>query len=262
MKILEIDAGNTRLKWRLLEQTQQKKETIKSGAALAVEKKAMLPEEFQQQIHALHVADPGAIEVVRASNVRGATFAKALSGFCEELLSVAVDFALVRQNHAGLQNSYQLPTALGVDRWLAMLAAYKSSQQAVCVIDCGSAMTVDLVSANGLHEGGFIVPGLQLMKLSLGEHTAELGYRPEDDFALEPGKSTAEAINHGILTMVLGMLEHVHDKWGADKNWYLCGGDAALLASFIDWPHQLMPELVMDGLAIACGKPGASTDYS
>lgn len=256
MKILEIDAGNTRLKWRLLKQTQQIKETIKSGVVLANAKNALIPEVFQQQMQALNVDDPNTIKVVRASNVRGAAFANALSAFCAELFSAAVDFALVRQNHAGLQNSYQLPTALGVDRWLAMLAAYQFSQAAVCVIDCGSAITVDFVSADGRHEGGFIVPGLQLMKLSLGEHTADLGFRPENDFAIEPGKSTAEAINHGVLTMALGMLEYVHGKWGADKICYLCGGDAAVLSSFIGWPHQLIPELVMDGLAVACETPG------
>lgn len=258
MKILEIDAGNTRIKWRLQQQAGSAYETMSSGLVLATEKSTRVPEQFTEQMQGLRAAELQSIQAIRASNVRGAPFAKALASFCEAHFAVPVDFAVVGKHQAGVHNAYQNPGALGVDRWLAMLAAYQSCQAAVCVVDCGSALTVDLVADDGTHEGGFIVPGLHLMKLSLGSNTADLGYRPENDFTLDPGKNTGEAIDHGILTMALGMLEHIYSNRGRDKNWYLCGGDAELLSSFIGWPHQVKPELVLDGLVFACGQSGES----
>ncbi len=175
MKILEIDAGNTRIKWRLLRYTKQQKEEINSGAVLAPELVDELPDSFCQHLYGIKTEN---IEAVGVSNVRGENFAKSLSLFCKNQFSVNVDFAIVSPELAGLKNAYQNSEALGVDRWLSMLAAYRSAQSAVCIVDCGSAITVDLINAEGQHKGGFIVPGLQLMRRSLGEHTANLRYQP------------------------------------------------------------------------------------
>ncbi|PCJ42756.1 MAG: hypothetical protein COA71_04445 [SAR86 cluster bacterium] len=255
MKILEIDAGNTRIKWRLLEYTNQQKWGITSGFVFSPALESELPEALCQQLHELKKEN---IKVVRTSNVRGEGFADSLSLFCKKHFSINVNYARVSAELAGLKNAYQNFEALGVDRWLAMLSAYRSAQSAVCIVDCGSAITIDLINAEGQHEGGFIVPGLQLMQRSLGEHTANLKYQPESTGNIEPGKNTAEAIDHGILNMALGMLEKVHRERGADLCWYLCGGDAAALSSFIKWQHEVKPELVMDGLEIACAYSGLS----
>lgn len=253
MNILEIDAGNTRIKWRLLENTNQQNNTVSSGDELIQGEIEELPEAFCQQMHELKNKK---IKKIRASNVRGKSFENTLNIFCEKYFLIKVDFALVSKEQEGLKNSYQNFEELGVDRWLAMLAAYRSVQSAVCIIDCGSAITVDLISAEGQHEGGFIVPGLQMMQRSLGEKTANLNYQPESNNNLEPGTNTTAAINHGVLNMALGMIEKVHNKWdtgeGVGRRWYLCGGDASVLSSFIKWEHEIKPELVMDGLAIAC----------
>ena len=248
MKILEIDAGNTRIKWRLLECSTGQVEKIKFDSVLAPGLVGEMPDSLSQQLHELK--EEG-IEKIRASNVRGDDFAKLLSLFCESNFSVNVNYALVSAELAGLKNAYQDFETLGVDRWLAMLAAFRSAKSAVCVVDCGSAITIDLVNADGQHEGGFIVPGLQLMQRSLGEHTANLKYHPHSNINIEPGTNTAVAINHGVLLMALGLLEKVEQHWGLNRSWYLTGGDAAILSSFIKWQHEVNSELVMDGLGIA-----------
>lgn len=248
MKILEIDAGNTRIKWRLLEYSNQQVEKIKFDSVLVPGLVGKMPDSLSQQLHELK--EEG-IEKIRASNVRGDDFAKLLSLFCESNFSVNVNYALVSAEFAGIKNAYQDFETFGVDRWLAMLAAFRSAKSAVCVVDCGSAITVDLIHADGQHEGGFIVPGLQLMQRSLGEHTANLNYYPQSNINIESGTNTAVAINHGVLLMALGMLEKVNLNWGADRSWYLTGGDAAILSSFIKWQHEINSDLVMDGLEIA-----------
>jgi type III pantothenate kinase len=255
MKILEIDAGNTRIKWRLLEYSNQQVEKIKSDYALVPDQVGEIPDPLSQQLHELK--EEG-IEKIRASNVRGDDFAKLLSLFCESNFSVNVNYAVVSAECAGINNAYKEFETFGVDRWLAMLAAYRSAKSAVCVVDCGSAITIDLINADGQHEGGFIVPGLQLMQRSLGEHAANLNYHPQSNTNIEPGTNTTVAINHGVLIMALGMLEKVNHNWGADRYWYLTGGDAAILSSFIKWEHEINPELVMDGLEIANDGLGAS----
>ncbi len=248
MKILEIDAGNTRIKWRLLEYSNQQVDKIKSDYVLAPNLVGEIPDLLVQQLYELKKRG---IEKIRASNVRGDDFAKLLSRFCENSFSVNVNYAVVSAEFAGIKNVYKDFKTFGVDRWLAMLAAYRSAKSAVCVVDCGSAITVDLINADGQHEGGFIVPGLQLMQRSLGEHAANLNYYPKSNINIEPGTNTTAAINHGVLIMALGMLEKVKLNWGTDRYWYLTGGDAAILSSFIKWQHEINPELVMDGLQIA-----------
>ncbi|MDP1069535.1 type III pantothenate kinase, partial [Klebsiella pneumoniae] len=63
---------------------------------------------------------------------------------------------------------------MGVDRWLAMLAAWQRVGQSCWVVDCGSAITLDLLDAEGRHQGGYILPGLRLMQQSLLGNTAEV----------------------------------------------------------------------------------------
>lgn len=249
MKILEVDAGNTCIKWRLMEYKEKKNEKILSDIVFSPVSTDVFPDSFYQQLKDLEQVE---INEIRVSNVRGERFKNSFSLFCNEQFALKVNYASVQAEFAGLKNAYQDFATLGVDRWLAMLAAYSAVRSAVCVVDCGSAMTIDLVNAGGQHEGGFIVPGIQLMKRSLGEHTANLTYHPDPNISLEPGKKTAEAINHGVLNMLLGMMERVKKQWGHDLHWYLCGGDAALISPFITWQHELRPELVLDGLALAC----------
>ncbi len=247
MKELEIDAGNTRLKWRVLEYSNQQVQKLKSGSVLAPELTTALPGSFEEQLSELKSSN---IEKIKVSNVRGDNFENSLSLFCQNTFSLKVNYAVVSAECAGIKNAYKNVETLGVDRWLAMLAAYRSANSGVCIVDCGSAITVDLIDTSGQHEGGFIVPGLQLMQRSLGEHTANLNYAPQSTLNIEPGKNTAVAINHGVLMMALGMLEKINQFWGSNKSWYLTGGDARILAPFIKWQYKINPDLVMDGLEI------------
>ena len=61
-------------------------------------------------------------------------------------------------------NGYSTFEQLGADRWAAIVGAWQLRRRALCVVDAGTAVTIDLVAASGRHQGGVIVPGLDLMR--------------------------------------------------------------------------------------------------
>lgn len=243
MRILEIDAGNSRLKWRLLGSPTGPESGFLMTAPGGLE------EALEQQLGRFAGQPP---ELIRIASVLGPDFAESIRECCSRLFTREPVFAKVQNGLGGIKLAYQEPSTLGVDRWLTMLAVRQLASDAACIVDCGSAMTIDLIDREGSQKGGYIVPGLRLMQRSLGEGTANLPHINLQARQLDPGTSTAEAINHGILNMAVGLLERIHNNCSGEMSWYLCGGDAKLLSSFITWPHKIEPDLVLDGLAIAC----------
>ncbi len=243
--ILELDAGNTRIKWRLLDRAAGGDSRIAFGQAASVTDMVVnLAEELES-------LSPRQVDRVRVCSVRNAGFAQDLQKRLKALTGREPEFAGVTASCAGVANSYTDINTMGVDRWLAMLAAYNEAQGAVCVADFGSAMTLDLVATSGQHLGGYIVPGLRLMQESLAVKSEALPYQALRHISTKPGKSTAEAIQQGILAMQLGFLESVRRAASPSAQWVLCGGDARLISDLLAWPHEVRPDLVMDGLKLA-----------
>lgn len=156
----------------------------------------------------------------------------------------------------GVTNSYKIPGKLGIDRWLALLAAYKDAKGPVVVIDIGTAMTVDLVDSTGLHLGGWISPGFRLMNLALTEHTALVrsgGHHGED---LVFGQHTKECVQNGCRAALAGtVLYGIHKAnsyFSADTSVsvYLTGGGVNHLPPESKELGQYRPHLVLEGLAL------------
>jgi len=162
-------------------------------------------------------------------------------------------FAQSRETLDGLVNSYADPQRMGVDRWLAMLAAYRRVSGRLCVVDAGSALTIDLVAAQGQHEGGFIIPGTALMQRALFSDTGRVRYSMSSDSSLAPGCSTAEAVNHGLLLAQVGAVKLAMERasmQGETPALLLCGGGALELAKVLELPHTLAPTLIFEGLLL------------
>ncbi len=130
------------------------------------------------------------------------------------------DTALVlERQHIQLPVNVEHPDAVGIDRLLTALAAkYKLSPgQAGIVINVGTAMTVDLIDANGVFQGGAILPGPQLMFRSLNEHTARLPLIRAEDLGQPhpgyedrpPGKNTENAIVVGVVAATQGAAQRL-----------------------------------------------------
>ena len=254
--LLQLDAGNSRLKWRLgtgPDAPQGVVDDVYLGEAQRAQHcVAALLEQLQ-------AAGVERLRDAQVCSVRDAAFRTALEGALKEQFGVLARFATSTAQAAGVYNGYARPEALGVDRWLALLAAKVRTPDAAVVLDCGTTMTLDVVDAAGRHLGGFIVPGLRLQQEALSGRSGALRVAADwhgiGEAAIEPGRDTATAIGHGILNMALGFVNFQHRRLlhllPEAPQWYLCGGDAMLLGSHLEWEHSLVPDLVLDGLSLA-----------
>lgn len=240
MATLYIDSGNTRLKWRYRDQ---------SGA---------LPQssDVAQRISSAPWGRSRPGRVVVAAVRRSDLLADLLAGFKNRAVSVV--WARTRRRQAGLRCTYDKPSALGVDRWLAAIAGWHTAGQRCCVVvDCGTAVTVDAVTDAGVHLGGYIVPGRPLMADALGRYTERVRVDLLDSCAeIGPGTSTEESVNHGLLAMLSGLVERTARNIGATEGRepmvLLCGGGAPALADHAELPTlRLVDNLVLDGLRLA-----------
>jgi type III pantothenate kinase len=147
------------------------------------------------------------------------------------------------------------PEETGVDRVLNIAAAYEQMGKACVVVDAGTAITVDVCNDAGDFLGGAIAPGVAMQLDALHERTAKL---PRVKFAVpdEPfGRSTQEAIRHGVYHGIRGMVKELIENYATELgNWpdlIATGGDAAVL--FTDWElvHAIAPDLTLYGIALA-----------
>ena len=240
--ILDIDAGNSRVKWRL----HSRQGYIEQGSFSSTE---FSEEAFQD------------IEKHLVKNVRLASVAAAeLNAFLKSRVALlwGVGCSQVATHNQGLVKvAYGDPSSLGVDRWLAMLAAYNAANSPVLVVDCGTAMTLDVVDSAGMHLGGYIVPGLATMRRALNLSTGHV--RVESNILSENmclGRSTVDAVNSGILLETVSFVERVYqmslERCGGILEVYLTGGDATMISQYLGVSFCLKPDLVLDGIPFAC----------
>lgn len=247
MKTLQFDAGNTRLKWQLWKQFPEYRRTLSSGFINN-------DEDWEQALPAL-LDSVGKLDLVSVSAVSGDGRFERIRGFVASSQNVPIYRAETKKVFAGVTIAYKEPERLGVDRWLAMLAAHDMDlSETKIVVDCGTAITVDVLNASGEHIGGYLVPGVSLMKLTLASNMARLKYRDEVDLSTSLGKTTAHCIDHGVLSMAAALIEKVASEY-PDSIIVLAGGDAPKLEKLISIYKEgrvvLEPDLVMDGLVIA-----------
>jgi len=244
--ILELDCGNSLIKWRLI--SAPNSQMMQQGSA---ENASELIEGLRR-LHAL------ALSGCRMVSVRSGPETGEIMAAVTECLGVEVVVARPARQLGGVTNGYEDYAALGLDRWLAVVAAYDLSRGPCLVVDLGTAATVDLVNADGLHLGGYITPGLSLLREQLFGHTKRIRYSAalaeQSTVSVYPGTTTAEAVERGCRLMVKSYItSQIGDasQWlGTDFSIYVTGGDSSLLA---DLPGvKIVPDLVFKGLEIAC----------
>ena len=195
----------------------------------------------------------------RLVSVRSDAETELLVARLRESLGVDAVCAQCASRVGAVHNGYEDFRRLGLDRWLAVLGAYHLGRRACLVVDLGTAVTADFVSASGMHLGGFICPGLPLMRDQLSTHTRRIRYDRQVALAalheLEPGRSTAEAVERGCVLMLRGFvveqLLQAQARFPEGFEVFLTGGDAGLVRDVVPGA-QVVPDLVFVGLAIAC----------
>ena len=155
----------------------------------------------------------------------------------------------------GLTNSYAKPERLGIDRFLAMLAAHKQARGGCVVIGCGTALTLDAVSADGVHAEGMIALSPERMLQTLHAATA-IADRNPDAFATAVRDDTAMALQAGCWASAGALVEwfvaRSRQSFGAEHAW-LHGGWAGRLAEWLardGLPVQRLDHAVLRGLAV------------
>jgi len=243
--ILLLDIGNTRIKWMRFQE----------GATGRMDARVHVDEQLKA---ALAAAFEGAApERVVACNVAGPLVGKALSEYCQERFGLNPEFLVSSPSRCGVTNGYTDPVRLGADRWAAVIGAYRQFGGPCCVIDSGTAITVDAVDASGQHLGGLIAPGPQTMRRALADATAGLQDLGEGKLELLC-KDTRSAIWSGGWHTAAGLLERVQhmvtQRMGDDTKFILTGGDGKRLSSLLPGRFTLCPELVLLGLAAVAGE--------
>jgi type III pantothenate kinase len=153
-------------------------------------------------------------------------------------------------------NAYQEPGTLGADRWAAIVAAHHDTENPVCVIDCGTAITLDVVDAAGKHLGGLIAPGLAMMRRSLAQETAAIGPVPEQVDGLPPlfSGNTTEGVNSGVMHMAGALIDRVTEAaaagCGRNLEAVITGGDAERLLPLLRHTPRYDRHLVLKGIAL------------
>jgi type III pantothenate kinase len=232
--ILLLDVGNTRVKWAWLEYL----EIAPSGAVAHDATHRSWQDEIEADGHR-----PSRIVV---ANVAGPAFAAALTLWSRDHYAIEPEFVLASERLLGVTNGYLRPAALGVDRWLALIAAWRSAPKASLVVNSGTALTVDTLDAAGRHRGGLIVPGVQM----LTETRAPWARGNE----LLAGRALAGLPPDPVPLVLAALADRAVAEFaaaiGGAPRLILTGGDAQLLEPYLSQPAEVMPELVLTGLAI------------
>ena len=248
--ILELDCGNSLIKWRLL------------GDDFAGIVAGGVAESGEALLRILLGRSELSLSACRLVSVRSDEETTCLVGLLKEGFDIPVLCARPASELAGVRNGYDDFRLLGLDRWLAVVGAYQLAEGACLVLDFGTAVTSDFVTADGEHLGGYICPGLPLMRNQLRTHTRRIRYDDATAEAalqgLRPGRSTAEAVERGCAHMLRGFalaqLDVARDYLGDDFAVYLTGGDAGQVSGVLPHAH-MASDLVFVGLSCACPLP-------
>ncbi len=234
-----LDAGNSRLKWALLENERWLAQGHCAYPELAALKRQ------------LRAGDRGYIASVAPDACEAMLRALCIDAKVEAVwLRPAV-------TAAGVRNGYADPSSLGVDRWMALIGARRRIEEAVLVVSAGTAMTVDALSAAGDFLGGVIVPGAGLLRQALQAGTARVAATSGQWQAFP--RCTADAVESGIVAALCGAIRQQHAALaaatGAVPRCLLTGGDAPRLAAHLDLGFELAPALVLEGIEYVTREP-------
>lgn len=232
-----IDAGNSRLKWALVEDGQwhaQGSTDYNDCTALKT-----------------HLALAGDCFV---ASVAGAAREQKLAALIKAA-GVAPTWLTAGAAFDEVKNSYRNPEQLGVDRWMGLIAARKRSHAATLVVSAGTAMTVDALSAEGVFLGGLIVPGARLMQQALLQGTARVDAAAGQWQAFP--RSTADAVQSGIVAALCGAISQQYARLAevstGAPHCLLTGGDAEMLLPHMAVRAEHVPSLVLEGIGCVAG---------
>lgn len=240
-----LDVGNSAIKW-----ATEKDGVLEAGGRLYY-RDAGFSREAEQSWRDL--PRPALLAV---ASVAGGDVESEISAWTDRVWGVSPCYLRASKQAGGVTNGYVEPETLGADRWAAIIAAYHVSAKPVCVIDCGTAITLDVVDVDGIHRGGLIAPGLDMMRRSLLKGTSAIGSLAVEVRNMSPllARNTTGGVHNGTMRMAGALIDRVIEEaataYGGDLEAVITGGDAARLQPLLRCSPHYDPDLVLKGVAI------------
>lgn len=240
---LLIDIGNTRIKWK----TQSNE--IDSETKAFHYQLHNIVSELNNEITLLD-CKPGNVYI---SNVAGDQIKSKVYQWVADSFGVEAKFATSTRERCGLKSAYNQADRLGIDRFLAMIGALPLSNQALVVVDCGTATTIDCINPANEFIGGLILPGLDLMSSSLSQNANALEYTYGSKNVSVFSTDTESAILSGSILATTSTIKNTVKKLGelsgCDVKCIVTGGNGATIMSHLDIQAEYQPDLVLKGLS-------------
>lgn len=250
MKALLVDIGNSRIKWAWLTGGRLRK-------AHAAEYAGWQSRQFARRL----IGSREAIDRILVSSVAADHVTDALAEGARLAGAPAPERVMARRHACGVTIAYIDPWRLGVDRMLAMIAGHRRfPRRPVCTVAIGTALTIDLVGADGHHWGGAIIPAPPLMVASLLDGTSGIRRRAQGGASGRGhalfGRSTRAAVEQGALYAAAAAVDRATSEAkelvGHEPELVLTGGGAKTLRPLIRSASIVVPDLVLEGLATWC----------
>ena len=249
MTELLIDIGNTRIKWATLSNGRLSRQEATPHAKWT-------PMDFQRQV----LQSAAGVQRILVASVASEAVNTTITEVALRTLKLTPEFFVSSRVVGGVTTRYFDPWRLGVDRFAAVIGARaRAKNRAVCVVDVGTAMTIDLVDGKGLHRGGAIVPGPELMVKSLLKSTNGIEARAQGGASGRGlfARETSAAIEQGAAYAVAAVVDRaVIEARKTLRNTplvYLTGGAAKQIHPLLMTTHVSIPDLVLRGLAVSFG---------
>jgi type III pantothenate kinase len=277
---LLIDAGNSRIKWALVQTDGTQTHAGAFGHGVTQDEAPVAAPEAPSVVRTDEPDWSGLPRPASAwlSNVAGEAVAQRLAALLDAYwpnLPLTTIHACEQQ--CGVTNGYTTPSALGSDRWAGMIGAHAAFPgEPLLIATFGTATTLEALRADGLFVGGLIAPGWTLMMRSLGEHTAQLptldaqaarnllmaagtttnGQSDADGKPHGPffATDTRRSLSAGCALAQAGLIERMwndlRQAWGVPIRLVVSGGAASEVTGALKVPHTRHDSLVLTGLAL------------
>jgi len=247
--ILAIDAGNSRVKWGWLESDGNDLSSTQPVRWASIATVSLI--EFAasgDHVNPFSVTheDP---ERIIIANVAGEGAHQLLVNWTS-IFDAEPLWLQAEAQRCGVTNRYERPEVLGADRWAALIAARALHNGPSLVVNAGTATTVDMLSGEGVFLGGAILPGVELMRFVLHEHTGRLPI--QEGAYREAPRNTVDAIETGCRHAQAGAVERMYRVFRDMGGTPLCivaGGAGRVLVDQLSMPRRYVENLVLDGLA-------------
>ena len=243
-KNLLIDIGNTSVKWA----------TSDAARSILTMHQQQYPDSLNETFFTGLWDKESKPEKVLVSCVAGKYVWQTLDAAIQSLWDIKAQRVLSQAVGCGVINAYSHPSDLGSDRWCALVGAFHAIDSDIMVVDCGSAITIDMINQAGQHRGGYILPGTLMMKQSLGRETAQVRVEADSEkqTSLAPAKTTSGCVNAAVELAAVSFIEAAFKQQLKNLPSLICvltGGDADLIADHLTIEYVMMPDVILRGLA-------------